>query len=205
MEVNMRFLFLPYVIIFVLWLNYEIKKSHKKTKNRNERFWALEHKANGVRKQDISTLDYINIPMNQLPFQIKDDKQLLECQETILSLKEEKILNLQDKTNTDLKLLYGVGNLNFLTQCDSNFATLLRTIYLWGNRLAELDYTKEAIALLEYGVTLQTDLKKHYDLLGSLYVKTNQLGKIPPLIEKADKLTSIMKPSIVASLQKLLS
>jgi len=52
------------VLIFIIWLRYELKKS---THN-EDAFWETEAKANKTRKKPLDSLYYITIPTDSLPF-----------------------------------------------------------------------------------------------------------------------------------------
>lgn len=60
--------FLLCVLVLCIWIHYENKKSSKSEKKDRDSFWQKEHEADFVRKKDISSLDYISIPMEGLPF-----------------------------------------------------------------------------------------------------------------------------------------
>ena len=87
------------------------KRNNNKTAGSNEDFFKRESEANQSRKRDISNLNYIKIPDN-LPFIKTDISEISNAEQNIMNLKDEKILNLTGKTNTDLKLEYGVANLS---------------------------------------------------------------------------------------------
>ena len=71
---------------------------------------------------------------------IDDNPELKKYEETLQSLAGQKILNLGGKTNTDLKLEYGVANLETLCACDENYTTLCRTIYEYAECLKKLGH-----------------------------------------------------------------
>lgn len=76
---------------------------------------------------------------------IYDNPELKKYEETLQSLAGQKILNLGGKTNTDLKLEYGVANLETLCACDENYTTLCRTIYEYAECLKKLGHDAEAV------------------------------------------------------------
>lgn len=80
------------VIIFVLWLNYEIRKNNRLSKIKSEEFWAKEAQANMTRKTDISNLDYIKIPIDKLPLDDNPDDTINSYRDTILSQSDKKYL-----------------------------------------------------------------------------------------------------------------
>ena len=139
-----------WIMIFVVVVSYKRRKADRTRENKERDFWERENAANATRKQDISNLNYVDFTGVSLPFARFSDDFLHQCEEQILKLKDEKILNLTGITNTDLKLKYGAANLTFLTQCDQNFTLLARTLNSWGQRLKELSHTEEAIQGLSF-------------------------------------------------------
>ncbi len=188
------------VLIFIIWLRYELKKSS----HNEDAFWETEAKANKTRKKPLDSLYYITIPTDSLPFFYDFDKKLDKIQEKILELSSKKIVNLSGITNTQLKLEYGAANLDTLTEYDENFTELTRTLYEWATCLRDLDKLDAAITVLEYGITnCHIDTYNHYMLLGKLYVANGQHNKLPELINSADSLDCLMHDSIIRDLTML--
>jgi hypothetical protein len=129
----------------------------------------------------------------------KDD-EVSEYQQIITNLSTKHILNLSDKTNTDLKLEYGVANLTILSDYDNNYTTLINTLARWGARLFQLEENTDAITVLEYGIEIGTDISRNFILLAEYYSSMGRIDEIDRLIEKADNINSIMKPSIIKKL-----
>lgn len=192
------------LLVFIVWLSYELKKDTRKQTNKKS-LLELEAEANNVRKKPLNTLHYITIPTDSLPFFSGIDEKLTSYQETILSLSEKKIVNLNGMTNTELKLEYGPANLPILSEYDQNFLMLARTLLQWGTRLHELGYDKEAIQVLNFGVSCNTDAKGNYTLLAKLYYEQNNTEAILHLIEIAKNLNTIQKDSICNDLQTILN
>lgn len=196
---------LPCIIVFLIWLNYEIRKANRTQQQSDETFFEREHKANFVRNVDISNLNYITIPVDVLPFQETDDAKLNEIQDKILSLSRKKILNLTGYSNTDLKLTYGPGNLFVLSDCDSNFTLLARTLQQWAEYLYEQKEIEKTKVILEYAISCKTDVSKSYILLASIYQEEGNYTKIKELKETAQSLHTLMKDHIVKELTSILN
>ena len=192
-----------WIMIFVAVVSYKRKKADRTRKNTERDFWDRENAANATRKQDISNLNYVDFTGVSLPFARFSDDFLHQCEEQILKLKDEKILNLTGITNTDLKLNYGAANLPFLTQCDQNFTLLARTLNSWGQRLFELSHPEEAVQVLEFAVSIESDIKSTYQLLAELYQQQGESGKIEGLQKAASELNSLMKNPILKMLGQM--
>ena len=192
-----------WIMIFVVVVSYKRRKADRTRENKERDFWERENAANATRKQDISNLNYVDFTGVSLPFARFSDDFLHQCEEHILKLKDEKILNLTGITNTDLKLKYGAANLTFLTQCDQNFTLLARTLNSWGQRLKELSHTEEAIQVLTFAVSIESDIKNTYQLLAELFLQTGQQEKLKDLKSSASNLNSLMKEPILAMLDKM--
>lgn len=193
------------ILIFFLWAKYERDKATRESRKAQEAFWLRESKSNSVRKKDLSCLPYIYIPLDSLPFQDTDDDILEECQKIVKTLSGKKILNLNGRSNTDLKTDYGTANLTELMIYDENFTLLTCTLKRWGFRLHETGNTEGSIAVLEYAVSVHTDIGSIYKLLAELYKFQDEAQKIRTLIEKAEKIPSMLKSSICASLENILN
>lgn len=195
-------LFLTF-ILFLIWFNFNRSRMKRKGKQQQEDFWELEAKANTTRKQSLDNLPYLQIPLNELPFQETKDTELNSIQDEIRQLSERKIVNFTGISNTELKLKYGAPNLDILSSYDNNYTTLVQLLYRWGSRLNELSFQKEAICVLEFGIKCNTDIRGHYLLLANLYQSTSQASKIQTLINHVETLNSLNKNSIIRGLLQL--
>lgn len=188
------------ILIFVIWLFYEKNKSNKIMKENTESFWEKEHQSNMTRKSDLSSIEYLVISLEELPFLDTTDSTLLLYQNLVKALSSEKIVNLSGISNTDLKLKYGRANLTSLAAYDQNFTNLISTLYRWGSYLYEHNYITEAKQVLEYGVKCNSDVKGNYTELATIYQAEGNLSAINNLISHADKLDSHRKQSIMEAL-----
>lgn len=196
-------LFLPFFIVFIVWLRYELGKSSKSNKKAHEDFLLREQKANLTRRQNIDSLDYITIPLKSLPFLENCSEKISSCQETVKKLADKRILNLSGITNTDLKLKYGAANLPALSSYDENFTILINTLNAWADSLIEEGMTDKAITVLEYAIQAGSDSSRTYLTLANEYVKSSDNDKIAELIEQAKNLNTLTKDSIIKKLTAL--
>lgn len=184
---------------------YENKKHKREADRKADEFWTRENQSNSVRRQDISQLDYISIPFDELPFVQTDDGEINACQKELLALKGVKMLNLTGISNTDLKLQYGVANLPQLSECDEACTRMFRVIANLGFHLSRKGYHEEAVAFLEYGISAGSDISRNYYVLADEYILAERYDRLNELIANAEKITSPMGPVILRELKSRLS
>lgn len=202
----MKFPFFASFIVFCLWLGYEIHKSRNKEEQASYDFWEKEAKANSTRKKSLDNLNYIKIPFDSLPTNVcVDDPAIYECWETLKILSENPIVNFTGISNTDLKLMYGAPNIETLSRYDQNFTILARTLQKLSQALYEKGCLEEACQILEFAVSVRTDITGSYKLLASIYQKTGQTEKISGLIPIAENLNTSLSKRIVSMLEEFTS
>ncbi len=181
----------------------QMKRHTRSIQEEQQSFWQKERASNSVRKKPLDNLDYITIPLENLPVNNHtDDDSVADCVSTITTLSECKIVNLTGITNTDLKLTYGTANITILTEYDQNFILLVTTLQKWAARLHALGDVSSAVSILEYAVNIGSDVSKTYSLLASIYDEKNELSKITLLKERAATLTSSSGKFIVRKLEE---
>jgi len=193
------------IIIFVVWLQYEIRKSKKLSTKGQEDYWKTESQSNLVKRTDISSLEYISIPLDRLPMSDCEDQTINSYRDTILKLSEKKILNLTGLTNTELKLQYGTANLNLLSEYDNNYTTLVSILQKWGERLSIHNHISDAISVLEFAVSCFSDVSKSYKLLASIYIEQKTPEKIDDLINILPNIKMLRKDTLIEELNKMKS
>jgi hypothetical protein len=186
------------MVVFVIVLKLSINKNDRAREGAESGFWERERQANSTRRQDISSLDYITIPLDTFPLNLGT-----ESEETIKELSGKRILNLTGISNTDLKITYGVANLEALTEYDDNFTRLVRALASYGNELLDLGQPSDAQTVLEYAVSIHADSRQIYTTLAELYRDSGQSGKIDTLLQSADGLESLSRDSIISALKTI--
>lgn len=191
------------IVVVALFFKVFMNRSMKKY-DPNAEFLELEKKADMTPKKDIDNLPYISVDPSSLPLDIPtENEETKEHQYNIRSLEGKKILNFTGISNTELKLTYGAPNIYFLQSCDMNYTRLVQNI----SRLAE-DYINEgheneAKILLEYGISIGSDVKKNFTLLAEIYNKDGENEKISGLKEAARNINSLSKDGILRALDAL--
>ena len=196
-------LFFTLTLLLMIWIYYQKSRTDRSTKAAHDAFWDKERKANLTRKKDISQLDYIVIPIEQLPFPALEDEEIKEVQKRLQKLATEKIVNFTGITNTELKLQYGAPNIELLMAFDKNYLELVRTLYRYAKLLYDKGYKEEATSILEYGISIKTDVSANYTLLASIYKEKNNMKRIDFIISQAETLNSLTKNSLLTNLMAI--
>ena len=191
----MAFPFLGLFIIFLSVAAYYRKRATAQQKKVTEDFWNREDQANQIRRKDISNLPYITIPLEKFPIGISDDEELTDYENDLKTLASRKILNLSHQSNTDLKLA--------LSEYDQNYTTLLRNLVAYADCLIKNGFKAEAVPVLEFGISIDSDIRANYTLLAELYKEQGNASKIQELIDKAASLDSMMRSAILEQLHTL--
>lgn len=187
----MKIPFLASLFIFLLVLGRLLRKNTRIMEKEQESFWEKERAANSVRKKPLNDLDYITIPLEQLPTTAhSDDSVVQECVDTLHTLSGCKIVNLTGITNTDLKLTYGTANITVLTEYDQSYTLLVTTLQKWADKLYALEDVNSAKTVLEYAVSIGSDVTKTYLMLAEIYSELGVSDRIKELIAAAGKLTT---------------
>lgn len=203
----MKIILLPSIMILIWVLNHNIRKNHCSDKEELSSFLAKEDKANASRRKDISNLDYIEVPLDSFPFDItlNDEKKQIKISEyenEIRKLSDTKMLNLIGVSNTELKERYGVANLEVLTTYDMNYSRYIRTLQLFAECIYE-EYPEKAVTLLEYCLSIGTDISGTYDLLGHYYAEHGEQQKFEALYDAIPVKDSISGKVIVNKLNEI--
>lgn len=174
------------VMIFVIWLTYELKKHTKAEERTSREFWERESKSGFIPRKSTSDIKYLTITEEFLPHDRgTDDSELNVICNRILSFAGKPIADLSSMTNTELKERYGTANFTSLSEADNNFTALvpllghLCEILADEGRIAEAETA--ALFCTEAGVMTYPVLHT----LGSIYSSIGETDKIRDLTEKA--------------------
>ena len=186
---------------FIVILTVLLKRGDKEKKANEEEFWQRENEANNTRRQDISTLDYIEIPQERLPFGCTGDTDILDIEAQLDELSEKKILNFEGATNTELKKKYGAPNMEELIACDEAFLNLARLLNEWGVALYNIERVDEAKSVLEYAVEIKSDVSATYVTLAKIYKRMRMKSELAALSAKVAALNTSSRDAILEKLE----
>ncbi len=190
-------------LLFIIWFQYQKRKSSKVEQDERASFIKRESEANLTRKQDISNLDYLSLPTTGLPLKNGRDKTLNHYIKTYLSYIDKKIINLSHYSNTELKEQFGLANLATLSQYDENFYSLTKLLNDWGLHLFEVNKLNEATQVLELAITIKTEITQCYVNLATIYAKQQRLEKIAFVKNSYSSLTESPSEKVLGELDKL--
>ena len=203
----MKFPFLASFILLCIVVNLLMRRTSRKTEEKEASFWEKELESNNVRKKSLENLEYIHIPFDLLPFGTAgDDPSLQSAEDELTALKDEKIVNLTGISNTDLKLEYGTANITPLSQYDQNYTALVCSLQKWGQALYDLGRFEDAAKVLEFAVKTRSDITSTYRVLIDLYKTKLGLNedeikkKLDALIPIAKNLNSLSRQTILKML-----
>ena len=190
-----------------------MNRGKKSSQQQEAEYWKHEIDANHVRRQSLDDLTYISFhaepfyPLTLLGADICGDflttyPKAKEILSRFLYLETQKIVNLGCFTNTDLKYKYGVANLNLLTEYDSNFSELITLLQSYAELFLEAGYEDQALTILEYAVSIGSDISKTYTSCAHIYHNHNQSDRLHWLKKEAEKISTSRKDSIVRKLQE---
>ena len=166
-----------------------------------------------TRKKSLEDLPYVTIP-DDIPPEITEalSGDAREAAKRVKSLREEdaKIVNFTGYSNTDLKLEYGVANINDLIVFDTNYTTMVTSLQECAKALYDAEKYPEAQRVLEFCVQSGTDVSASYRMLIDLYRtklfldKESSDAKIRSLETNASVLRSLNKDSILRAIREAL-
>lgn len=172
------------VMIFVIWLAYELKKHTREENQTRKDFWERERQSGFIPRKSTNDIPYITITEQFLPEDRgTEGSELYAVCSRILQFMDKPVADLSDYSNTELKEKYGTANFTKLSEADGNFTFLVpyfgdlcRLLYEDG-RLAEAE--KAALFFVENGIyTYQI-----VTVLGEIYSLINDTEKLSALID----------------------
>ena len=209
----MKFPFFASFVIFILILHHNMNRGRKSSEQQETEYWKHEFDANHIRKQSLDDLDFITFcakpfyPVTLLGADTSSDflashPEAKDILSRFLHLENQKIVNLGCFSNTDLKYKYGVANLTLLTEYDSNFSELITLLQNYAELFLQAGFQNQALTILEYAISLGSDISKTYTLCGEIYLANGQIDKFHWLKKEAEKISTSRKDSIVRKLQE---
>ncbi|MBR6359264.1 MAG: hypothetical protein IKS11_06405 [Lachnospiraceae bacterium] len=196
--------FLIVSMILVFLINIVSKRNQRDAEAEERAFIEKEQRANTTRRKDISNLDFITIPPCLSSPSGLLSEEIAETEKQIAALQDKKIVNFTGITNTDLKLTYGAANIDALSEYDNNYLKLVRLIVKYAKQLIDAGLTEKAKEILEFGMSVKTDVSANYTLLAKLYKDEGNTEKIKEIRLIAEQLNSLTKAKLLRDLDDIL-
>lgn len=206
----MKYPFFASFIVFGFLFSFSLKKRTKTEKKYVDDFWERERLADSTRRKPLETLDYIAVPLNDLPLDVLAElPEIQEFHQKLRELSGQKIVNFAGYSNTDLKLAYGAPNINLLSEFDRHFEELITLLQEWAAFLLqnwgegaqacpEEERKQAAKTVLAYAVSIGSDISATYERLIKLYLESGEQGRLPELKKQAEKIRTLPKKRILS-------
>lgn len=190
-ECNMNFGWLPSLGLYILGIGFigvsfksYLNKTAPSTKEKIDALLAKEHEAQFTRSVKLPDEFFIQVDISLYPK--VDQKECMQCYETLVGYAKRQMVNLQGKTNLELKQTYGAQTLESISDYERNYYEFLNISVQYGQILYENEYIVEARQALENCIRYHCDISKCYYLLIDIYKKqsdTEALNRLRPVIE----------------------
>lgn len=195
---------LTFVLIVIGFLFFFIKRSNSQIEKKEEEFWQREKESKLTPPVDLSTIAYLNVPLDKFYFGSIDTPEVKAMEDEITAISKKPLLNLTGKSNTELRETYGSPNLEAMKEIGDDFDKLTMVLVKYANALFDAELITETITVLEYGVLIKSDVSTTYTLLGDCYAKLGQKRRVQTLKEQVLPLGLLMGPVIIKHLDALL-
>ncbi len=196
-------IFTIFLIFVVSTAAYRANLERKRMK-RDADFWSREDAAKKTPKKDLSEIAYIHVPLDAFPIGILDSDEAAMTEEELKCLANLPILNLNDMTNTDIRLAYGTDNFDYMQSVGENFDRLEVLLCDYAKLLMENSLYAQSIPVLEFAVREHATISSIYTLLGECYDEAGEEEKLEKLIASVEERDLIMKGGILDYLRGLM-
>lgn len=188
-------------IIFCAWLHYEKRKADRKRESGSKAFWEREDQANHTRNKDISSLPMFCPDESHIPMTETADENVIYYQGKVQNAMGLPMMNLSGYTNTDLKLAYGTGNFNTLSEYDQNFNDFLMNMSNLGKAYFTAGLLQEAADVFTFCLDSGSGKSTDYEALAKVWFAMGTPEKISGLITDAERSELPRKAALVSRLR----
>lgn len=193
-------------IAFIIWLTVRIRHSRKKSDATWDNYYEREREADLAENRDITNLSYITIPLEKFPLNFlenTDNEDFPLIVDELEQLNHTRLLNLNGKSNTDLKLEYGPRNLKEMQEIADRFSRVEVLLTDLAKCFLEEKNPEGAATVLEYGSDIGSDISTNYTLLGECYRELDEPDKLKSLIKHVKSMDFLMKDSVLKELGEM--
>lgn len=200
--------FIWFLIAIFIFRHHMRKNDHAQEKV-SSAFWNKEQSSLVVRKKALDPEDYVQINLtvedlkNQAYYDELGHPELNRQDSYLRELMKGPMVNFQHTTNTDLRLTYGTAMITTIEAYENTYNAYITTLYRLGEQLMTIGDDTFACQLLEEGIAVGSDNRKHYLLLANYYKKNGHTKELQSLIDKATELDSLTKKLLIKELTAL--
>lgn len=199
----MGFPFLTVFLVFVIFLAIRYRSITKNQQRHIDDYWARDERSNHIPAKDLSLIEYLTIPSDAIPYHVLSDSEVVSIEDALQELSTHKLLNLNGMDNAAIKETYGTANFETMLHFAEEFDQFQMLLVDYAKALMEHDCIPQATQVLEFGVSIGSDISSNYTLLGDCYQRANTPEKIRDLKEKLQQLHLLLEPSILTYLDSL--
>lgn len=171
------------LIIILLIIILIVKISNKKSSKDRKKFIKLlkeDNDSNFSRTKDIDK-DFFYIPdINILPIKDYDsDSKIFSRQKKAIEMIDKKMVKFKtEKSNIELKKMFGASNLEYIIRYEENFARYMQSLRLWAESLLEINDTESAKIILKESISAGSEISYSYTILADIYFKNKDNKEI---------------------------
>ena len=165
------------IVLIIIIAN--VTKRHGRLQDaKNRRFLEEEQEANLARKREIDPELFFVADMGVLPAVYQGDphKVVRASMRTMVRFREPV-------SNVELKKMYGVSQLDSITQYEENYHDFLKCLGEWAEALAKDERTDDALEVLSYAFGLGTEFRAAYKLATDIYFARRNKQAIFEILE----------------------
>lgn len=165
-----------------------------------------ERKANLTVKKNIDANIFIEPDITKLPFKEYSDtpenQKLINIQNLVKRKAELKMVKF-DKTvtNTDLKLKFGMNNLENITFYEEHYNSYVKALNDWAEILIKINNISDAEIILKETIDFRSDLSSSFIMLAEIYKMNNNINELNNLKEKIKNSNLKLKNKILNSIE----
>lgn len=147
-----------------------------------------EMNASLARKKDINPEYFVTVDTSHLPIKeygpSHQNEKVALLQSKVCTNAQKTMIRLpKPMRNVDIKLAFGVANLEVVIQYEENYNRYILSLINWAEELKNTGLPDEAETVLKESVSLGSDVSKSYTLLADIYSESKQHQKLKELAD----------------------
>ena len=174
------------VIVFTVLLNIFLTKNKKKKIDYNK-LAKKELEANSARRKDISPECFIEPNLLILPFSKYENSECAQVRDALSYVKELSIYPMikfdKHLNNNEIKLMFGVANLEDVAIFEENYTDFLNGMIRWAEKLIKIEEFIDAETILKETIRMKSDFSKSYTLLADIYGNKKDIKSLESLLK----------------------